>query len=468
MSAVASTLVLCISVMYDMGAWELKLVYTMYMCVQGHMAVDMLAERMSSVTESYELENEHTAIREYLKKEMKKRGWIDEDVVVVAEEEGTSKTSEEARNVQGSSRRWRASVRGRGADRTGKDILLSSDEEDSPPASVTTASHSQREKSSSRSSCKQPPCGSLHHRKSADRDVKGLNPTYDLASKPALISERTAELEMISGAYPIIDHWLVDDVGQPPSKKQKRQFRDPLEAISSSDDRTGSSSMRGHSSLALKGRTRSNRGKRVTYSSAPSSHRDRSSGGSGVGVAVHSDVSGGTDDRREACEHTSANPSCDPDHISPQRSSVTCPDPTALHHSTPDTSPSQLTVTATTTVPASTPLPLRIRVKIDSKSYLIPCPTKLVDGSDSTIQWLTQQAAERYYTQQGVRPHLSLTTSDGALLSPDDIIVHVLQSGEEVVGVVQHWHLPPLPQRYMTACSNSGHGKLSIRTVLVS
>lgn len=424
----------------------------------------MLAERLSSATESYELENEHTAIREYLKKEMKKRGWVDEDVVVLVEEEGTGQTSGEAGNglsVQGSSSsRWRGSFRGRGADRTGKDVLLSSEEEDSPPSPVTATSRIQRERSSSRVSCKQPPCGSLHRRKSANKEAKGLNTTLDLAGKPALISEGTAELEMISGAYPVIDHWLVDDVGQPPSKKRKRQFRDPFEAISSCDDRTGSSSMGGYGSLTLKGRTRSSRGKRVTYSSAPSSHRDKNSGGGGGGVA---DISGGTDDSwREARERTSADPSCDSDHISPQRSSVTCPDPTALHHSiqlSPDAPPSQLTLTATTTVPAPTPLPLRIRVKIDAKSYLIPCPTKLVDGSDSTIQWLSQQAAERYYTQQGVRPQLSLTTSDGALLSPDDIIVHVLQSGEEVVGVVQHWHLPPLPQRYMTACSNTGHGK---------
>ena len=120
------------------------------------------------------------------------------------------------------------------------------------------------------------------------------------------------------------------------------------------------------------------------------------------------------------------------------------------------------THTSVSTTSTSSLMPLRIRVKIEDKSYMIPCPRELSDGSQTTINWLASQAAERYYAQQGVRPRLSLTTADGAILSAGDVVSHVLQSREEVKGVVEHWHLPPLHERYQTASTNAGLGECSL------
>lgn len=105
------------------------------------------------------------------------------------------------------------------------------------------------------------------------------------------------------------------------------------------------------------------------------------------------------------------------------------------------------------------PPPLRIKVKIESKSYLIPCPTKDQKGLDTTVKWLINEASERHYTQQGVRPRLSLTTADGAILCPSDPIVHVLSPNEEIVGVVEGWEEPTLEESYQTACKNAGVGE---------
>lgn len=99
---------------------------------------------------------------------------------------------------------------------------------------------------------------------------------------------------------------------------------------------------------------------------------------------------------------------------------------------------------------------LRLRVSIENRVYLVPCPRKMADGCDTTVSWLASEAAERYRAHLGVRPTLTLTTSDGAHLSPGDALCDVLQSNEEVRGVVEHKELPPLSERYQMACRNDG------------
>ena len=102
---------------------------------------------------------------------------------------------------------------------------------------------------------------------------------------------------------------------------------------------------------------------------------------------------------------------------------------------------------------------LRLRVLIEDRTYLVPCPRK-VDGLDTTVGWLSLQAAERYCVHQGVRPVLTLTTIDGAHLCPTDAIADVLQNNEEVRGVVEQKELPPLSERYQNACRHAGVGEL--------
>ena len=106
--------------------------------------------------------------------------------------------------------------------------------------------------------------------------------------------------------------------------------------------------------------------------------------------------------------------------------------------------------------------PLRVRVRVESKLYLIPCPRKNRDGANTTIGWLITQASERHYAQHGVRPQLSLTTSDGAILCPSDLIAHVLSPNEEVVGVVEQWQEATLEERYLETCKKAGIGEYSL------
>ena len=122
--------------------------------------------------------------------------------------------------------------------------------------------------------------------------------------------------------------------------------------------------------------------------------------------------------------------------------------------------------TCTNSVPSSRALfsdspPLRVKVKIESRSYLVPCPRRDESGLDTTVGWLIKQASERHYAQQGVRPRLSLTTLDGAILCPLDPLVHVVSPNEEVVGVVEEWLEATLEESYQVACKRAGVGKLN-------
>lgn len=49
------------------------------------------------------------------------------------------------------------------------------------------------------------------------------------------------------------------------------------------------------------------------------------------------------------------------------------------------------------------------------------------------MAWLAEQASQRYYQACGLLPRLTLK-KEGALLAPQDLIVDVLQSNEEVSG----------------------------------
>lgn len=57
----------------------------------------------------------------------------------------------------------------------------------------------------------------------------------------------------------------------------------------------------------------------------------------------------------------------------------------------------------------------------------------LFSPGEKTIGWLAKEASERYYRSHNLRPVLKLTTKDGALLSAEDYIVHLLTHNEEVI-----------------------------------
>uniref|UniRef100_A0A6J0VIJ2 Tonsoku-like protein n=1 Tax=Pogona vitticeps TaxID=103695 RepID=A0A6J0VIJ2_9SAUR len=104
-----------------------------------------------------------------------------------------------------------------------------------------------------------------------------------------------------------------------------------------------------------------------------------------------------------------------------------------------------------------TPLPpIRVRVKVQDNVFLIPVPHS---GSEShPVAWLAEQASQRYYQACGLLPRLTLQ-KEGALLAPQDRIVDVLQSNEEVLAEVQSWDLPPLAERYRKACQSLPGGE---------
>ncbi len=110
--------------------------------------------------------------------------------------------------------------------------------------------------------------------------------------------------------------------------------------------------------------------------------------------------------------------------------------------------------------PSSLPLPppMRVRVRILTSSYRIPCPHLQEGGVVTSVAWLANQAAERYFSQHGRRPVLCLTTVDGDSLCQADPVGHVLSQDEEVVGVVQQWFTPPMLERYLVACRTNGTG----------
>ncbi|XP_074842720.1 tonsoku-like protein [Carettochelys insculpta] len=109
--------------------------------------------------------------------------------------------------------------------------------------------------------------------------------------------------------------------------------------------------------------------------------------------------------------------------------------------------------------PAAAPIrppPIRVRVRVQDNVFLIPVPHSGLERCP--VAWLAEQAAQRHYQACGLLPQLTLK-KEGALLAPQDLIVDVLQSNEEVSAEVQSWDLPPLADRYRKACCSLAVGK---------
>lgn len=106
------------------------------------------------------------------------------------------------------------------------------------------------------------------------------------------------------------------------------------------------------------------------------------------------------------------------------------------------------------------------------------------EADSCTVSWLCEQASQRYYQKCGLLPRLSLQ-KEGALLSPQDLLLTVLHTNEEVrtalhnlpliviyqeritvtfpcfqvLAEVCSWDLPPLPERYKKACQSLAVGE---------
>ncbi|XP_074843625.1 tonsoku-like protein [Carettochelys insculpta] len=102
------------------------------------------------------------------------------------------------------------------------------------------------------------------------------------------------------------------------------------------------------------------------------------------------------------------------------------------------------------------PPPIRVRVRVQDNVFLIPVPHSGLERCP--VAWLAEQAAQRHYQACGLLPQLTLK-KEGALLAPQDLIVDVLQSNEEVSAEVQSWDLPPLADWYRKACCSLAVGE---------
>ena len=192
---------------------------------------------------------------------MGKHGWKKEE-----EEEAEEK--DEVREVGSSQqvRRSRKTMRSSLVDRTGRTVLQSSGEDESSPERETQRERGKKRFNSGKRSAVSTHVSSAdHHRnrketlfksralsasdsvsigRGSNRHVKGFYNPLGQVEMPALIpeggegGEREREEEEEKGegeGCPVIDNWLVDDVGQqPPLKRRRGVGRDPLDTITSS------------------------------------------------------------------------------------------------------------------------------------------------------------------------------------------------------------------------------------------
>ncbi len=111
--------------------------------------------------------------------------------------------------------------------------------------------------------------------------------------------------------------------------------------------------------------------------------------------------------------------------------------------------------TASTQPQLPSPSVLKLYVRIQDKVLLIP-----VERSKS-VQWLSDEAARRYYNMTGLNPVLSLHTMDGAVLNGEDEVTLIFQDGDKLVGEMVKWDLQPLPERYANLCRQLEVGEFS-------
>ena len=333
------------------------------------------------------------------------------------------------------------------------------------------------------------------------------------APGPSLIEEKLVEEEVARErskrseeeeeegeriGYRVIDNWLVDNMGKVRRKRHERDrsvekesrallglsgssnrfsSRGKTNAAKTNDGQGSSSSLPG-SSLSC-ARNKANRSSTRGSSGDRTRERDGRGGGGGREGATRStrqpvvlssssespvsdtrDSNGEEEEEEEEFHRWRAT---NGDRNAPGIKSAAIP---SSHPQLPSSNLLPADNSRPQFVPAQPlPLPMRIRVRILNSSYRIPCPAQLQRGVATTVDWLATQASERYFSQHGRRPVLSLSTVEGDSLCPADPVAHVLTQDEEAVGVVQQWFTPPLLERYLVACRTSGVGKCSLRSV---
>uniref|UniRef100_H3DIT7 Tonsoku-like protein n=1 Tax=Tetraodon nigroviridis TaxID=99883 RepID=H3DIT7_TETNG len=258
---------------------------------------------------------------------------------------------------------------------------------------------------SGREHAKEPPAASVFEREEYQSAIRGLGsaktrllaqPHPQLASTPAVSSSSTSAL--VPEEEYVADDWLDDDLDAIQPKK-KRRVRLEQNGIRGEDTSSSSAARALHrstnSDIVSRGRSE------VTFHVCNCRLHTTGPSSSSRGPSVR--------------KNSSAKPQQPP------------------------------------TVPSSLPPPIRVRVRVQEDVFLIPVPQSEADSC--TVSWLCEQASQRYYHKCGLLPRLSLQ-KEGALLSPQDLLLAVLHTNEEVLAEVCSWDLPPLPERYKKACQS--------------
>uniref|UniRef100_A0A3Q3WFD5 F-box/LRR-repeat protein 15/At3g58940/PEG3-like LRR domain-containing protein n=1 Tax=Mola mola TaxID=94237 RepID=A0A3Q3WFD5_MOLML len=243
---------------------------------------------------------------------------------------------------------------------------------------------------------------------SAKTRLQGLSQPH-FSSTPAVQSSNKSAL--VPEEEYVADDWLEDDLEEMQPKK-KRKLREAQNGIRGEDSAL-SSTARVPSSAS--------RGLSLKKNSSVKPHQVKMTQMPGM-VRIG---------RREVSR--SHSPTITDDDVRPDT-----PTPSQIHMQVP-------------AMPASLPPPIRVRVRVQEDIFLIPVPQSEADSC--TVSWLCEQASQRYYQKCGLLPRLSLQ-KEGALLSPQDLLLAVLHTNEEVLAEVCSWDLPPLPERYRKACQS--------------
>ena len=98
---------------------------------------------------------------------------------------------------------------------------------------------------------------------------------------------------------------------------------------------------------------------------------------------------------------------------------------------------------------------IQLRVSVgDSENTLLMIP---ILNRSSNCLWLNKEVQKRYFNKFGVKPVISLETTDGALLSDEDCILDVITGDElKVIAKIESWVMDPLDNRYKEICNSFG------------
>ncbi|KAM6912146.1 tonsoku-like protein [Xenentodon cancila] len=286
--------------------------------------------------------------------------------------------------------------------------------------------------SSSRESNREAPALSVFGREEYHSAIRGLGSAKSLLqgfSQPQFSSTPAVSSSNRSALVPedeyVADDWLEDDLGEMHPKKKRRLRMEQRESRADETEsvaaRSQDTACRGSAADLSSSSSSSNRGSSVRKTGSQKSHQAKMTQMPGMFRLG----------RREVSRSHSPTVTDDED----MRSS-TPPPPPQIHVQHPA---------------QALPLPIRMRVRVQEDVFLIPVPQSEADSC--TVSWLCEQAAQRFYQKCGLLPRLSLQ-KEGALLSPQDLLLTVLQTNEEVLAEVCSWDLPPLPERYKKACES--------------